>query len=193
MSYILCSTPAVQAILEGRQTQDRRLIKPQPIKTAQYRHDDGALMNMSLQSKQVIRSPFGGVGARLWVRETFSAHGAFGQDGRICYAADTSDGKEPHGLRWTPSIFMRRSACRIVLEVTGVRVEQLQLISEADAMAEGVQPMSYSWPQNTPASKARDIGPYRNGFRNLWESLYGPGSWDVNPWVWVTEFKRVTP
>lgn len=73
---------------------------------------------------------------------------------------------------------MPRSLSRITLEVTGVRVERLQDISEADAIAEG-----------TPFP----FGGWVGGYQKLWESINGPGSWDLNPWVWVVEFKRVTP
>ena len=74
---------------------------------------------------------------------------------------------------------MPRAASRILLEVTAVRVEQLQDISESDAMAEGCY--------TDPACPAYDA------YRSLWEQINGPGSWNANPWVWVVEFKRVTP
>ena len=81
-------------------------------------------------------------------------------------------------IRWTPSIHMPRTASRILLEITGVRVERLRSMSQDDARAEGVIAAS---------------GPMEAGlaFRELWESIYGEGSWKANPWVWVIEFKRV--
>ncbi len=85
---------------------------------------------------------------------------------------------------WRPSIFMPRWASRITLEVTEVRVERLQDISEADAIAEGVLPTG---------NASKWIDDPRLAYRALWESINGAGSWDMNPWVWVVGFKRVKP
>ena len=94
-----------------------------------------------------------------------------------------------NGVRWKPSIYMPRWASRITLEVTGVRVERLQDISEADAIAEGCS-LECMTPTGDDSGSAIH-GP--GGYIALWESINGPGSWDVNPWLWVVEFKRVTP
>ena len=123
------------------------------------------------------------------VRETWAAPHAYDhlpprlipKDARIHYAATEDRG----GLLWRPSIHMPRAASRITLEVTGVRVERLQDISEADAIAEGcgmLKPYSDHW-------QHRDVA--KEEYRLLWESINGPGSWDANPWVWVIEFRRV--
>lgn len=91
---------------------------------------------------------------------------------------------------WRPSIHMPRWASRITLEITGIRAEKLQDISAEDAMAEGAKesPQPYA----TMYSFAEVMRTrYREGFANLWESIYGPGSWDANPWVWVIGFRRV--
>ena len=115
----------VKAILTGNKTQTRRIIKPQPndyINRLQlmknfrnappYRleDDDGYFCGLGFQDDNgnFWRVPYGQCGHRLWVIETFSAHGDFGVDGRIVYRADCPDGKEPHGLKWKPSIFMPR-------------------------------------------------------------------------------------
>ena len=151
-----------------------------------------------------IHCPYGQPGDRLWVRETFTTKD---RDGEFTYApfylADVTD---PYGLclttedgpryveqlRWTPSIHMPRKASRLTLEITGVRVERLQSISEADAIAEGldfvpdgaaahgIKGLATSW-SNDP----------RKSYRALWESINGPGSWDANPFVWVVEFRRL--
>ncbi len=101
-------------------------------------------------------------------------------------------------MKWKPSIHMPRWASRITLEVTGVRVERLQDISEEDAIAEGVE----CW-EERGYDDAQDF--YRNyhtggdlftakaSYRTLWESINGPGSWERNDWVWVIEFKRIEP
>lgn len=134
-----------------------------------------------------FRCPYGQPGDRLWVRETHAPQadcwgswerwmkGAGGPGPIIHYAADIAD--KPFIEKWRPSIHMPRWASRITLEVTGVRVERLQDISEEDAKAEGVV-----WEQGQTAI---------NVFETLWESINDPGSWEANPWVWVVEFKRV--
>lgn len=95
---------------------------------------------------------------------------------------------------WRPSIHMPRWASRITLEVKRVWVERLQDISEADACAEGVIKHAYSWPEGTAPDNARDCGgPYRNGLRNVWDSIYAAKGfgWVNNPWVWGCEFERM--
>jgi hypothetical protein len=96
----------------------------------------------------------------------------------IIYAANGAT--LPPGTHWRPSIHMPRWACRIVLQVTGVRVERLQEISRGDAMAEGCP---------FPNMAAGDDP--RVWFAGLWESTYDPESWAANPWAWVVEFRRV--
>lgn len=157
-------------------------------------------------------------GDRLWVRETYYAFGRWetrysAKKGRdewhfvdmtlecghaYRYAAD-GDGLWPMPRRrqlagatpewWKrPAIFMPRAASRILLEVTDLRIERLQAISEADAKAEGVA-------LDTSAAYlgAAAAAPYRHEFFKLWESLYGADSWDYNPWMWVIDFRRIKP
>lgn len=95
-------------------------------------------------------------------------------------------GKSP--CRWRPSIHMPRWASRITLEITGVRVERLRDISEADAIAEGIERKDSVWKDyRTDGGWSCPI----NSYWSLWDSINGPGSWDANPWVWVVEFKRI--
>ena len=144
------------------------------------------------------RFPYGQPGDRLWVREAWSRDE---EDGSLFYRADVGTGNEADdwqrniddgasGYRWKPSIHMFRWASRITLEVTAVRVERLQDISEADAQAEGADeaPTPMGLMYSTPAVMRTR---YREGFAALWESINGPNSWDANPWVWVVEFRRV--
>jgi hypothetical protein len=98
--------------------------------------------------------------------------------------SDDPDYIPPYAIKRRPSIFMKRAMSRITLEVTGVRVERLQDISEADARSEGV-----AMPDGAPTPP--DGWSYRQEFEHLWESINGPDSWAANPWVWVIEFKRV--
>lgn len=178
---ILFSAPMVRAILEGRKTQTRRAVK-RIINTELgdcIKDVDGlpSLLDIAPQNWEVC--PYGQVSDRLWVRETHLPKAS----GTI-YRADFSE-FEAAGLGgmyggWKPSIFCKREHSRILLEITGVRVERLQDISEEDAIAEGVG-------GNVTISPCFSIGRYRD----LWETINAPGSWDVNPWVWMIEFKQV--
>lgn len=184
----------VRAILAGRKTQTRRIMKPQPEprpdKPGEYwwpakRFE--SMLQLSYFNDPVAKElaadacPFGGIGDRLWVRETFGDCGV-----RLVYRADTGDGAACQVTRWTPSIHMPRSACRLLLEISDVRVERLNDISEHDALAEGVDDGT------SPAAIAAGwFEKPRRAFRRLWERIYGQESWDSNPWVWVVEFKPV--
>lgn len=191
----------VRGILAGRQTQIRRVLKPQPSPElladyADIRTRYGSNVTDGQMIADCFPCRFGQPGDRLWGRETFSGPhcmdassgtaavppAKWGESSRIWYWADGN----PDEGDWTrprPSILMPRWASRITLEITGVRVERLQDISEADAIAEGIQEL-------IDAGVDHDGTP-RDTFRKLWESINGPGSWDANPWVWVVEFKRI--
>lgn len=157
-----------------------------------------------------VDCPYGKPGDRLWVRETFKqiASGEV-KDGYgevrygYAYQADSATiwakhptiihdltGQPPTGPMqfqprpWKPSIHMPRRASRITLEITEVRVQRLQDISEEDAVAEGA-PL-----KNSPASF---LTSHKRGFAELWESINGAGSWDANPWVWALTFRRLKP
>lgn len=182
---ILFSAPMVRALLDGTKTQTRR-IASKPV-----RHPDlgnlyapGALV-LEREPQHVIERacPYGQPGDRLWVRETWAPM-TIG----YAYGADPVWNASPDG-KWRPSIHMPRAACRIKLEITGLRIERLQDISEADAKAEGVT--WQEWCQNDDGTNE----PYEeaaDAFKRLWEQINGGGSWDANPWVWVVEFKVVS-
>lgn len=201
---ILMSAPMVRAILAGTKTQTRRVLKDQPLpgEPTGFLH---------------ISCPYGQPGDRLWVRETWqhsnSPNGPW-QDGcSIFYRADYLNDplgpdleRSADGIRrrWIPSIHMPRAASRITLEITGVRVERLQEISREDAIAEGTDwktcPTHQTLASMEAQHMARKIGlaahyeaeiDYIGGYRALWESINGPGSWAANPWVWVFEFRRL--
>ncbi|MFY3459502.1 hypothetical protein [Achromobacter xylosoxidans] len=196
---ILFSGPMVRAILAGNKTQTRRVAKP-------VRHPDlgnvytpGALV-LEREPQHVIdrACPYGQPGDRLWVRETWNR---FEPWAGFYYAADYEafgigpdddpDHIPDHEVRWKPSIHMPRAACRLVLEITGVRVERLQDISEADARAEGC-PFTWDGKQYEPPPPEVDSwqGYGRASFSLLWSQINGPDSWQANPWVWVVEFRR---
>jgi hypothetical protein len=177
---ILFNAAMVNAILSGQKTQTRRMVKTSP----------GIYgVNTVLH---IDKCQFGKVGDRLWVRETID--GIWGCDATYMAddtrLADVLEGwwDEPQRLpiKRIPSIHMPRWASRITLEITDLRVERLQDISEEDAKAEGV-------PLDCPIGHipAYKKAPYSYCFAQLWESVYGAGSWDANPWVWAISFKKV--
>ena len=170
----------------------------------------------------IIQCPYGKPGELLWVRETFCiesskevSYDPSHTDGRpIRHHQDDESGawwEQPHyratdpapeldigtdepGCRWRPSIFMPRWASRILLEITAVRVEQLNAISEADARAEGIADGGcLNCGESEPCGCADPRPDARDGFAWLWQSINGPSSWHANPWVWVVEFRRVQP
>lgn len=192
---ILFSGPMVRAILEGRKMQTRRVCKSiictdlsdMPQHLTRY----GAVAT-------VAKCPYGQEGDRLWVRETWATYGMDAlpdQERPLFYRADDVDRDgwaTPPDLKWKPSIHMPRWASRITLEVTGVRVERLQDIRAHDAIAEGVEISDLAKLHALALRKqGRNISAAVVEYGILWESINGPGSWDVNPWVWVVEFKRV--
>lgn len=208
---ILFKDPMVRAILDGRKTQTRRVVKPQPphethaIFTGWYhptvvdrrgeeQPGPETFGSWTDSGEWAVRCPYGQVGDRLWVRETIELQTLEGKNfPSPVYSADGShvmDGLHKASnhqfmkRRITPSIHMPRWASRITLEITGVGVERLQDIDSADAEAEGWNPI---------ADDGRNPAPFhpRFWFQQLWSQLNGPESWAANPWVWVVEFKRV--
>ena len=189
---ILFSAPMVRAILDGRKTQTRRVVKPQPSQEllddyAQIRRERGVQKDDAEMLSECLPCPYGFPGDRLWVRETWARDD---EDGALMYRADVGCDDDANAwergriegvsrYRWRPSIHMPRWASRITLEITDVRVERLQDIGEEDAEAEGIPRSDVSPP---------DMG--RFAYQQLWESINGPDSWAANPWVWVIGFKR---
>jgi hypothetical protein len=146
-----------------------------------------------------LRCPYGTVGQRLWVRETYRFDGLDPKLAlrsqcldEISYRADMEGDRCCDDCAWRPSIFMPRWASRITLEITGVRVERLQEISEEEAEAEGVYE-HLGKPQVECDGQVRHFpdASFVRGYLSVWQSIHGPGSWDANPWVWVLEFRRV--
>lgn len=199
---ILFSGPMIRAILEGRKTQTRRVMKHQPeadakITIGEMSTSKGvAYIGNSRSGGIVTRAPcpYGQPGDRLWVRETW---GIFPDNGFTGFKGPVSSAPAEHSLHykaddgdilagpWRPSIHMPRWASRITLKITSMRVEQLQDISEDDAIAEGAE--DYAG-QETPWKGV--LAPaIVHGYATLWESINGPGSWNANQWVWVIDFK----
>ncbi len=183
----------VRAILDGRKTQTRRPVKF-PV------HDKnlgcelaGNELAGELSAGNYLSSAFGKPGDRIWVRETWNKYG-----GLLTYRADhdwIGDMRKEKvcTAKWVPSIHMPRWASRILLEITDVRVERLNAISEEDATAEGVPPAGSLLPDypGTFLTPKGDFATAKVAFQRLWESIYGEESWKANGWVWVISFKRV--
>jgi hypothetical protein len=178
---ILFSGEMVRAILDGRKTQTRRIMKPQPDLSMLHVEEEMQNGQGGWEGLAGDACPHGQPGDRLWVRETFAQVGTPGTlSGYVRYKADEKAALGAYGCqKWRPSIFMPRRASRIILEITDVRVERVQGISNADALAEGI---------NRPIDNRYPI----DEFRALWDSINAKRGfgWYVNPWVWVIGFKQ---
>lgn len=197
---ILFNTEMVNAILEGRKTMTRRVIKSQPsdvgavkIHREQMRENEFYFSSntgkIGIFTPQFVKCPYGPIGSKLWVKETWAASRLFDlmpprdipQNADLFFKAD-GIGNWNNCARVRPSIFMPRWASRVALEITNIRVEQVQDITDSDAIQEGVDRTNTSIP-----------GYAVQRFKALWDSInkkrgYG---WDKNPWVWGVEFRRV--
>jgi hypothetical protein len=184
----------VRAILEGRKTQTRRLVKlPDDILPERTFVDPGNAPIFGpgpyvkafhmVEGEELmyprIRCPYGYPGDLLWVRETWCQD----DEGNICFRADDWTDCPSETGKWRPSIFLPREFSRITLAIAEVRVERLQDISEADAKAEGVLPTPF---ERTP------LNCYVESYRLLWDSINGKTyPWASNPWVWAINFSRL--
>ena len=192
---ILFSAPMVRAILDGTKTQTRRVVKPRADKDMGPRcvlmpHEIAGEVNGGN-----YRNAYAESGDWLWVREAHwmdrrdTTLAVMNVDGFVVAKNGRETGQESnseelglnHFWKQRPSIHMPRWASRITLEVTGVRVERLQDISDGDCLAEGIYPTGTGLYPGAPKA----------AYQKLWVEINGPGSWYANPWVWVVEFKRL--
>jgi hypothetical protein len=215
---ILFSAPMVRAILEGRKTVTRRAVNPQPVLTDGSGFSwKGHVFGRGSDDRETSRNfskhccPYGKPGDRLWVRETWGLqvrHYGGGTGEHIVYRAtnpdaiycNSAEGQE-YPVKWKPSIHMHRHSSRILLEISDVRVERLQDISEEQAIAEGIVGVAFRPDDGWPICTGYMVGPddgktslqttAAKAFSGLWESV--GGDWSTNPWVWVVEFMRVKP
>lgn len=217
---ILFSGEMVRALLAGRKTQTRRVVRicDTPITKAEcdafkrqkgipteavnvrmcgeYVKCDSPVGSATVSSR--VTCPYGSIDDRLWVKETHHV----GSNGAVHYRADYPVDGDPFnadecgddtalvGEKWRPSIFCRRQHSRITLQIVMVNVARLQEISEEDAACEGVTPAHYDHdlePFVLPSGQV--IGKAVIAYKELWESIHGPGSWQLNPYVWVIKFK----
>jgi hypothetical protein len=213
---ILFSTPMVQAILEGRKTMTRRIVKPQPSlkmgvgkwiknKNIQMIGDQSVVINYMEQN-----SPYGVPGDVLWVREKFAARDCDTAIHKVTIEYAASEGEKHYifpkksmkiiqkplhaAAKYQPSIHMPKDACRIKLLIKSIRVERLQEITRKDAKAEGIERITIEgkgsgykvYGDNSDITASEEFS-----FYTLWESINGLGSWEANPWVWVIEFEKL--
>lgn len=199
---ILFSSEMVRAILDGRKTQTRRIVKPQPefgINPCHYSKTGWAETDESLKGClcwKTVKCPYGFPGERIWVRETWAASNSYDSyNGALSVHVHNVAYKAGGGFqfefgergKWRPSIHMPRWASRITLEVTDVRGQRLQDISEEDAIAEGCER------EFTPDGSDYGCGLTTavENFALLWNSINGDGSWETNPWVWCLTFNKL--
>lgn len=211
---ILFSAPMVRALLDGRKTQTRRVLTPQPeehpgmnCRRLHFFNKKGDLVADASPDEGGAAHLFTrfAVGDRLWVKET---HVCVGEAGRweIYRASGYEAECDRHGfdkpyppeseIKWKPSIFMPRRLSRLTLTVTDVRVEQLQDCSEADAIAEGVHlhrlapddPYADTYTVDMPDG-SRPVATHAYPiYKLLWNAINGPGAWEANPWVVAVTF-----
>lgn len=202
---IIMGATSVQGILADRKSQTRRIVKPQPFVTTVASFGPAWEWNRGKEpwfagvTEDQMRStsyglfkfcPYGQKGDRLWVREGTVVHASI-REQLVGYHADGCKVTEAWE-KGVASRFMRRAHCRIVLELTDVRVERVQEITQEDAQAEGAEGGCTNC-GSTPCTKECFIHTpdYRDGYANMWMSINGRKSWDENVFVWVLSFKRV--
>jgi len=210
---MLFSGEMVKAILAGTKTQTRRIVKPQP-ETVEYwlhgkpsdkfngicslRDSSGSGWTIScgkfkpLYGMPAHQEIIGGPiipAAHIWVRETF--YPSPNDSPTFCgYYRATDPGRK---VKWKPSIFMPRAASRITLEITGIRVERLNEISEEDAEAEGAPWICVPLKEEGEVPIGITQHGHKMGYHKIWTKINGLESWDANPYVWVITFKRIKP
>lgn len=208
------SAPMIRALLEGRKSQTRRMIKAKEV----FISASGAVMDMADGHIKEVKFPYGEQGGYLWVKETWQFSN-WTEDGcpYITYRADNKemlrdrlpsdevseklfdiwevlsdednyniDGRAAD-RKWRSSIYMPRWASRLTLKMTELRVERLQDISEADAIAEGIEQEDGHWKDYLDGDSSYATSPIFS-YKSLWESINGEGSWDLNPFVWCLDF-----
>ncbi len=203
---MLFSTSMVQAILEGRKTQTRRMCKVQP--------ENGCYVELNMKSSLVEFDTNEGIdnkyckfsvsiGDIIWVRETFLMKQSSNESKLYIHKADcSSEHLEHYAGQWKPSLFMPKEACRLFLEITNIRVERLNEISKEDAINEGIQPLLMSRMQQIQSGQLyrnylskdelfNDGLSAINSYKSLWQKINVINSWSENPFVWVYNFKVI--
>jgi len=214
---ILFSTPMVQAILTGRKTMTRRIMKPQIEECKHHLYAEAEWKSKPTQwsitdefaycancgngtspkfDYKGIKCPYGKVGDVLWVRESYANAGSHFvyKDAGWKYWLDEEDREMKYDpIKWKPSIHMPYSACRIWLKITEIKIERLHDITEEDAIAEGIS-LNPSLSEIVGGFTTDNIMHFYKAtdcFKSLWDLINGEESWNLNPWVWVIEFEKI--
>lgn len=203
---ILFSGPMVRAILAGKKTQTRRVVKPQPNRDAGYASNPFKwsrvkqvgpwfhIISDDPSGMFTVHCSYGTPGDTLWVRETWNVPPGSNVDAEVAYFAD---GHHDETATWRPSIHMPRWASRLSLSVTDVRVERLHELTRNDAIAEGIPQMHGEAVRLGLVDAAYSVDDWDNStsvenFANLWDKLNSERApWKSNPWVWVVAFERI--
>jgi hypothetical protein len=204
---ILFKTDMVRAIREDRKTETRRIIKPQPIFDRNYMGNRKIKINKNhyISINYITKSPYGKPGEYLWVRETwreefFTVDHTQRYDHKYYYKSDNKKFYSSYGeekiFKWKSSIYMPKSACRLILKIEDLGVERIQDITEESAINEGILSSSFD------VGEYEEVGYYIYGSKNDWDvnpinsfqSLYisinGQKSWDKNIFVWRIKFSK---
>jgi hypothetical protein len=213
---ILFSTKMIQAILEGKKNQTRRVIKsPRNKEVYGFRINmnmDGSCKypvaineeERSLEGTINMKCPYGKIDDILWVRETWQHTKCLNlspddENYGYIYRASENGREFENNMEewiWKPSIFMPKEACRIKLKIKNIRVERLQDISEDDSINEGIQKHEDAYRTNFRQPEAKSyLDGYtwtaQESYKTLWDKINGIGSWNKNPWVWVINFEKI--
>lgn len=213
MNPILFNTEMVKAILDGRKTVTRRLIKPQPLGYFEVSESPTYLYDFEPSSKRIY--PRYQAGDILYVRETYANisdfvnYAEYEIDSDLKYLYKCDDNGKEHSFidvgvkRWRPSIHMPKEAARIFLKVADVRVERLQDMDQEDAIKEGLELQCHRADDDCSAylkCNFLNSAACLDSFKELWNytipkkdpaDMYKYG-WKANPWVWVIEFERIS-
>lgn len=181
---ILFSTDMVRALLAGRKTMTRRIVKMYATS------DNNPLRQNATWLQENKTCPYGVPGDVLWVRESFCP--GYFDGGKNAYKADWNAiaAEYVNKPKWKPSIHMPKEVCRLFLKVKFVRVERLQDISTKDCIEEGILNET-NHPYGFKIYGTKTTGGTGASFKSFWNSINGQHSWDENPWVWVIEFERI--
>lgn len=201
---ILFSTPMVQAIIRGEKTQTRRIIKLQENEKIEFDNSELRKCFLIVGNGYIkaLKCPYK-IGDTLWVRETYRKANGMPTGYRYDWRATAEEDGAPIDEPWKPSIFMPKDACRIFLELTSIRIQRLNKITEADALAEGVErrteermkskPTHYKIYFHEKGSECSYTSCPIDSYETLWQKINGENSWSENPFVWVYTFKQVEP
>jgi hypothetical protein len=195
LTPLLMKSFLVDQTRKGNKTQTRRLNGLEEINNniSVYNYDPPQKTFLRKDGKPttiVVKSPYGQIGDVIWVRETWCKNER--EEGKFHYAASVCSPKwDKPNSGWKPSIHMPKEACRLFLEVTDIRPERLQDITEEDAIDEGIECDSMGDCKDYLSDDYPFLYEPKRSFKSLWKLINGEDSWKSNPWVWRIQFKQI--